>query len=133
MGMVGTFCGIVFTVSDKTIKTFEEMNWEFSAKYAVHDRHIRADLIEYVGPELETIAFSMYLSAYLGVNPSTEIENMRKIVHLGKTGWLIVGGKIYGNYKWIMEKASINLQEFDKHGRLLAAKVNVTLKEYAKR
>ncbi len=133
MARIGTFGGIVFSVSERTIKTFDEMNWEFSAKYAVHDRHIRADILEYVGPELETLTFSMVLSAFLGVNPSTEIETLRRMVHLGNAEWLIIGGKLYGNYKWVIEKVSVDLQHFDKTGKLLAAKVNLTLKEYPKR
>ena len=44
MAEVGSFGELVFKVSDKTVKTFDEMSWDFSSKYATHDRHIKADL-----------------------------------------------------------------------------------------
>lgn len=133
MAQIGSFGDLIFKVSDKQVRTFDAMNWEFSAKYATHDRHIKADLIEYMGPEIETISFSMVLSVFLGVNPLNQIKKMREMVRKGYAQRLVVGGKVYGSYKWVMEKDSAELQKFDKHGNLWAAKVKVTLKEYPKR
>ena len=109
------------------------MSWDFSAKYATPDRHIKADLIEYMGPEIETISFSMVLSVFLGVTPLKQIKKMRKMIRKGYARRLVIGGKVYGNYKWVMEKGSVELQRFDKKGNLWAAKIKVTLKEYPKR
>ena len=133
MAQIGSFGDLVFKVSDELVRTFDDMNWEFSAKYATHDRHIKADLIEYMGPEIETISFSMVFSVFLGVNPWKQIKKLRKIIRKGYTRRLVVGGKVYGNYKWVMEKGSVVMKNYDKNGNLWAAKVNVTLKEYPKR
>ena len=72
MAKIGSFGNLVFSVSDRTVKTFDGMSWDFSADYATHDRHIKADLLEYMGPGIEGISFSMVLSAFLGVNPRSE-------------------------------------------------------------
>ena len=109
------------------------MSWDFAAKYAVHDRHIKEDLLEYLGPEIENISFTMHFSAYLGLSPLEEIENLRKIVKEGRAERLVIGGRIYGSHKWVIEKVAAGLQRFDKVGTLLAAEANVTLKEYPKR
>lgn len=133
MAQIGNFGDLTFKVSDKFIRTFDEMNWEFSAKYATHDRHIKADLIEYMGPEIETISFSMVLSVFLGVTPYWQMRKLRKMIRKGYARRLVIGGKVYGNYKWVMEKGAVEMEKFDKNGMLWAAKVKVTLKEYPKR
>ncbi len=133
MAKIGSFGTLVFSVSDNTVRTFESMNWDFSANYATHDRHIKADLLEYMGPEIETISFSMFFSAFLGINPLNEVEKLRNIVREGYAERLILGGSVYGNYKWVMQKGTIDLKRFDDKGNLLAAKAKVTLKEYPKR
>lgn len=133
MARIGAFGNLVFSVSDKTIKTFDNMKWDFSSKYATHDRHIKADLLEYQGPEIESISFGIEFSVFLGVDPLKEIRKLREMVRNGYIGRLVIGGKIYGNYKWVIQKGTINLQRFDGHGNLWTAKADVTLKEYPKR
>ena len=68
MAKVGSFGDLVFSVSANTVRTFDSMSWDFSAKYTTHDRHIKADLLEYMGPEVDGISFSMFISVILGVN-----------------------------------------------------------------
>ncbi len=133
MAKIGSFGDLVFSVSDRTVKTFDGMSWDFSADYATHDRHIKADLLEYMGPGIEGISFSMVLSAFLGVNPLKEIKKLREMVKEGHAERLVIGGKVYGSYKWVMQKGTVDFQRFDNTGNLLAAKVKVTLKEYPKR
>lgn len=133
MAKIGTFAGLTFSVSDNTVKTFDDMKWDFSAKYATHDRHIQADLLEYLGPEIEGISFSMIFSVFLGTNPLNEIKKLRTIIRNGTTDRLVIGGKVYGSYKWVMQKGSVDLERYDGKGNLWAAKIKVTMKEYPKR
>lgn len=133
MATIGAFAGVTFSVSDKTVKTFNNMKWQISGKYAEHDRHLKRDLLEFLGPELETISFEMRLSVFLGVTPLTEIIKLRSIIQTGKTDRLVIGGKVYGSYKWAMTEMSVNLERFDNKGNLLVAVVDVTMKEYPKR
>ena len=109
------------------------MSWDFSADYATHDRHIKADLLEYIGPSIETISFSMVFSVFLGVNPLKEIRRLRNMVQSGYAQRLVIGGKVYGSYKWVMQKGTVDLKRFDRQGELWAASAKVTLKEYPKR
>lgn len=133
MARVGSFGDLVFSVSDKTVRTFDSMSWDFSADYATHDRHIKADLLEYIGPSIETISFSMVFSVFLGVNPLKEIRRLRNMVQSGYAQRLVIGGKVYGSYKWVMQKGTVDLKRFDRQGELWAASAKVTLKEYPKR
>lgn len=133
MAKIGTFGNLTFSVSDKTVRTFESMNWDFSAKYTTHDRHIQPDLLEYMGPEIESISFSAVFSIFLGTNPYKEIKKLRQMVRDGRAERLVLGGKVYGSYKWVMQKGTAELKRFDGKGNLWAAKVKITLKEYPKR
>ena len=83
MAKIGSFGSLAFSVSERAVKTFDSMNWDFSADYATHDRHIKADLLEYMGPGIETISFSMTFSVFLGVNPLKEIEKLRDMIRNG--------------------------------------------------
>lgn len=133
MAKIGTFGDLTFLVSDNTVRTFDGMTWDFSASYATHDRHIQADLLEFLGPDPDGISFSMVFSVFLGTNPFNEVKKLREMVKNGNAERLVLGGKVYGDYKWVMQKGSTELQRFDNKGNLWAAKVKVTLKEYPKR
>lgn len=133
MAKLGSFGGLAFSVSENTVRTFDGMSWDTSAKYATHDRHIQKDLLEFLGPELDGITFTMAFSVFLGTNPIKEVKKLQKMVRKGEMGRLILGGEVYGSYKWVATKASTKLTKFDKKGNLLAAVATVTLKEYPKR
>ena len=86
-----------------------------------------------MGPGIESISFSMTLSVFLGVNPLKEIKKLREMVRKGYAERLVIGGKVYGSYKWVMQKGTVDFQRFDNKGNLWAANIKVTLKEYPKR
>ena len=133
MAKIGSFGELAFSVSDQSVRTFDGMSCDISGKYSTHDRHLKSDLQEFLGPEPEDISFSMVFSVFLGVNPLTEIERLRSYVKTGRTERLIIGGRVYGDYKWVIQKISAELQRFDGKGNLWAAQVKVTMKEYPKR
>ncbi len=133
MGTLGTLGGIIFSVSNSKINTFDAMKWDSSARYATHDRHLKDILLEFVGEGADTISFSMYFSVFDGVNPITEIEKLLKAERSGEVMRLIIGGKPYGKSKWVIDKLSKDLQHWDGKGNLLIASVNVSLIAYAGR
>lgn len=133
MGRIGEFGNLVFSVSDSKIKTFDGLSWKVSAQYATHDRHLQEDILEFLGPEPGTISFPMKFSVFLGVNPLKEIKKLQTMVRTGQAERLIIGGKVYGTYKWVCTDASAELTTFDNRGNCWAATVKTTLKEYPKR
>ena len=80
MAKIGTFGKLSFIVSSNTVKTFDELKWDTSAKYATHDRHLKDDLLEFLGPEPEQITFKMKFSVFLGVNPLKAVNDLRGMV-----------------------------------------------------
>lgn len=129
MAIMGALGKTTFSVSNKTINTFKNLKWDSSAQYASHDRYLLTPKIEYTGINSDTISFDMYFSAFLGVNPTREIESLSKSEVTGEVMRLVIGNKIYGS-KWVITKTSKSLEYFDKKGRLLVAKVSISLLAY---
>lgn len=133
MAKIGTFGSLAFSVSSKTVKTFDKISLKASAKYATHDRHIKRDLLEYLGPEPKTVDFQMAFSVFHGTNPLREVEKLNKMCETGVAERLVIGGKKYGSYKWVITSVSSELTRYDNKGNAWAAVAKVTMKEYPKR
>lgn len=133
MAKIGKFGSLSFVVSSRKVSTFDDLKWETSANYATHDRHLKTDLLEFLGPEPEQITFKMKFSAFLGVNPLQMVNTLRSMIRNGVAERLVIGGRVYGDYKWAIIKQSAALRTFDNRGNCWAAEVTVTLKEYGKR
>lgn len=97
MAKIGSFGSLVFSVSENTVKTFDKLSWKTSAKYATHDRHIKRDVQEFLGPEPGSISFTMAFSVFHGTNPLTEVLKLNKMVEKGITERLVLGGRVYGS------------------------------------
>ena len=81
MAQIGTLGDIVFSVSQNTVKTFEGLKIDSKTNYAKHTRHNKKPLLEFQYNDTDTASFSVYWSAYLGVNPKKmqdKIDKYRK-------------------------------------------------------
>lgn len=133
MAKIGSFGDLVFSVSENTVRTFNDFNWKVSASYATHDRHVQRDVLEFLGPEPEEITFKMAFSVFHGVNPIDEVERLNQMCREGIAARLIIGTKKYGSYKWVVTSVSSEMKRFDNKGNCWGAAASVTLKEYAER
>lgn len=133
MALIGSWGDVVFSVSREEIKTFDGLKWDSGASYATHERHLKEPLLEFTGTEVESMTFNMFFSAFLGVNPMTEITRLLRAMRKGEANRLIIGPKAYGTNKWVITKLSNSLPRYDGRGNLLAASVSVTMNSYARR
>lgn len=133
MGQIGSLGNIQFVVSSKTVRTFEQLQWDVQANYATHDRHLQSDLLEFLGPQPDGINLPIKFSVFLGTNPLKEVEKLRAQIRNGMAERLILGGRVYGEYKWVITKMSATLNTYDNRGNCWAASTTLTLKEYARR
>ena len=133
MAVIGTWGDITFAVSRNQIKTFDGLKWDSGAKYSTHDRHLKEPLLEFTGTDVESMTFTMFFSAFLGVNPIAEVSKMLKAMRRGEVHRLVIGPKAYGTNKWVITKLSNSLNRYDNPGNLLVAKVSVTMKSYSGR
>jgi hypothetical protein len=133
MAVIGTWGDITFAVSRNQIKTFDGLKWDSGAKYSTHDRHLKEPLLEFTGTDVESMTFTMFFSAFLGVNPIAEVSKLLKAMRRGEVHRLVIGPKAYGTNKWVITKLSNSLNRYDNRGNLLVAKVSVTMKSYSSR
>lgn len=133
MATVGSLGDVVFSVSKRRVKTITSVKWVSGARYSFHSRHLLKPLPEFQGPDTGTLSFDVTLSVFLGVVPSNEIRKLNQYVEEGRTLPFILGRKIMGSYRWVIDKASKDLERFDKKGNLVAARVSLSLKEYPRR
>lgn len=133
MAVIGTWGDITFAVSRNQIKTFDGLKWDSGAKYSTHDRHLKEPLLEFTGTDVESMTFTMFFSAFLGVNPIAEVSKMLKAMRRGEVHRLVIGPKAYGTNKWVITKLSNSMNRYDNRGNLLVAKVSVTMKSYSGR
>lgn len=129
MATIGGLGKTTFSVSKKAIRTFDNLKWDSSVQFASHDRHLLTPKKEFTGINDDTITFDMYFSVFLGLDPSREIDNLLAAERSGEAMRLVIGNKIYGG-RWVIVKTSKALERFDKKGRLLVAKVNVSIESY---
>ena len=133
MAIIGSWGDITFSVSRLTVKTFDGLKWESGVKYSAHDRHLKEPLLEFAGPDTESMSFSMFFSVFLGVNPIAEVSKLLKAMRRGEVHRLVIGPKAYGTSKWVITKVSSSLDKYDSKGNLLSSKVSVTMKSYSSR
>ena len=99
MAFIGSWGGVTFSVSRQTVKTFDGLKWESGVKYAAHDRHLEEPLLEFTGPDTESISFSMFFSVLLRVNPIAEVSKLLQAMRRGEARRLVIGLKAYGTNK----------------------------------
>lgn len=129
MATIGALGKTTFSVTKKAIRTFNNLKWDSSVQFASHDRHLLPPKLEYTGINSDTITFDMYFSVFLGLDPLKEIENLLASERKGEVMRLVIGNKIYGG-RWVITNTSKALNYFDKKGKLLVAKVGVSLLAY---
>lgn len=129
---VGSLGNIVFTVSDDTVKTISNFVWSGSARYSTHQRHLTNALTEFTGIDPDSITVDVVVSAYLGVNPMTEIKRIVEYEQSGTVLPLTVGTQSYGRYRWVISGHKTKIQTYDGRGNVTSATISLTLQEYLK-
>lgn len=125
---LGAFGNIVFETSDSRVRTWQQMSRKGTARFAKHVVAEGKPQLEFLGPDLEELNISIRLSAQLGVDPETELENMRAIRDAGEEKTLVVGGRVVG--KFVLEEVNEEHRRHNGYGGLLLAEVQIKLTEY---
>lgn len=125
---IGTFGPVTFEVSAEKTRTFDDFQRKTSAKFEEHAIIGQKAKLEFISPGLDEISFQVIFSAFHGLNPLKEANQLREIVQKGEYLPLIIGGKTLGNYA--IENISEAWKYIDNKGYVLYIAVDVSLKEY---
>lgn len=121
---------VVFSVSDRRVLTFSDMNRSVGSSWAAHSRIGLKDQVEYLRPNLQKLTFTIDLDASLGVRPRTVLELLEHHAERGSVFPFVVGGRRVGRFQWRMTDVSEEWETIYNRGELYRAKVNVTMEEY---
>ncbi|BBB91063.1 MAG TPA: phage tail protein [Methylomusa anaerophila] len=125
---IGTFGPITFEVSTTKTRTFDDFKRKTQSKFEQHDIVGLKPKIEFVSPGLDEISFQVIFSAFHGLNPKKEANQLREIVQKGEYNSLVVGGQVLGNF--VVDNISEAWKYVDNQGNVLHIAVDVSLKEY---
>ena len=91
MAFVGTFGALVFEASGMRIHTFNEMGVSTENRFAQHDVHLEVPVLEFVGPGLTEVNFSMSFNKQWGSDPIVSLLLLRTYLKFGFYSPLLVG------------------------------------------
>ena len=97
MAEIGTLGDIVFKVSANKVRTFDDLKIDSKTNYAKHTRHLKKPLLEFQYNDADTASLTIYLSAFLGVNPKKMQNKIDKYRKKGKILTLVIGGNTAAN------------------------------------
>lgn len=121
---------IAFEVSSERIQTFNSLSREVKGRWATHDVIGKKAKSEFLGADLSDISFAITLSANHGIRPRDTIERIEQAVENGEHFPFVLGGKLIGKYDWKITSVSESYDKIIADGRVVRAKVNITLQEY---
>lgn len=116
------------------VLTFDNLQREGAGRWATHEiiGQDRKPLLEFIGPDLESLSFSIFMSTFLGVNPATELQKLRALRDGGIVCDFMIGGAALSTNQWVIKSLSEAHRTIDGSGNLLVAAVNVSMQEYSK-
>lgn len=126
--MIGTFGPVTFVASADILRTLNGFTRKREGRYAVHDVANGKPRLEFTGPGLYEVSFSMRFDAAFGLVPKSELDALAKIRDEGRAEYMIIGRHPIGRF--VITGLDEAWTRIDGAGRLLVATVNVSLKEY---
>jgi len=127
---IGSLGPIVFEVSSQKIRTFKGLKRATKARYGSHEVIGSKPVLEFIGPDIEEISFTMQFSAAWGLNPQDETKKVREICEKGEANYFVLNNQTVGENPWIIESVSESVDVVDNNGRVVTTQIDVTLKEY---
>ena len=132
MALIGTFGVLVFEASGMRVHTFDNLNVSTANRFAQHDVHLEVPILEYIGPGLSDVSFSMNFNKQWGSDPIESLLILRAYLKFGFISPLLVGLRpiTLGTNMFVCTQVDEEHKFFDASGNLFGASVNVQLREY---
>ena len=132
MALVGTFGVLIFEASTRRVHTFSDMAVSTENRFAEHAVHLETPVLEYVGPGLTQVHFSMNFNTQWGSDPTVSLLVLRGYLKYGFISPLLVGMRpvTLGFNMFVCTAVSEEHKYFDAAGVLFGAAVDVSLREY---
>jgi hypothetical protein len=133
MALLGAYGALIFECSRRRVHTFSDLTVSDSARFAQHDVHLQAPILEFCGPGLSEVSFTMNFNTMWNADPHISLVILRRYSKTGIVAPLLVGGKplvIYSPNLWVLTSLGETHKWFTRDGILMGASADVSLKEY---
>ncbi len=127
---LGALGDIAFTVSSNKVITFNNLKQNTKARYTSHAVIGQKPILEYIGPDLEEITFTMQFAMQVGVDPREEVAKVREKCQKAEPLYFVLNNQTVGENPWIIESVGESVDTVDNLGRIIVTEIEVTLKEY---
>lgn len=128
--MIGYYGDIVFETSDSRILNFSDFQRSVASRWAKHESIGKKPTAEFLGPDLDTISFTVHLNGNYGVHPRDEMNRWLIKARAGTAETLVIGNKALGVDKWTVKSVSQLWGVIMNKGEVLTGNVDVELEEY---
>lgn len=128
--IIGSFGEVVFEVSRFKVRTFDDFKRSGSGRWATHEVINKKQVLEFLGPGMESISFTMQLNATLGINPAEDLRILREMRDSGKNYPLVLADAVVGDNNWSVKSLDESVNKFDGWGSILSVTVGISLEEY---
>lgn len=132
MSRVGSFGGVVFSVSKKRVKTFNDLSETQTAKYAEAERYLNSPSVQFVGMKSAALSMTITLSAAMGVEPLKQYQILSRYMKKGYAYSFFIGKQKIGVYKWVITSMKTDYKQIDYSGNINEMKITLSLTSYEK-
>jgi len=131
--MIGTFAGLIFGVYPTgSIITFADFKKKVASRFHEHEVLGQKPKLEYLGPKLDEITFTMAFNVAWGASPEVMLPLLEDYVRECTVAPLIIGisGIALGNSQYVIKSLGEDHHFINMWGQVEGASVQVTMSEY---
>lgn len=127
---VGTFMGMVFTVSQQKLLTPSNFKGSTGSDWATHDVVGGKSRSEWTGPKLKSYSFDLLLRAQDGVPPRATLSVLQQRAESCATDYFVIGGRPLSSFPFKITDISEEWGAVLAGGEMIECKVSLTVEEY---
>ena len=121
---------VVFETSDKRILNFQSFKRSVKGRWARHERIGKKPIKQFLGPDDDSITFTITLNAEHGVKPRKTVENIEKLIQKGTPQMVVIGSQKVGSGKYYISEMSEAWERILNKGEVVKIVCDITLEEY---
>ncbi len=121
---------VIFETSDKKIFNFTRMQRTVKGRWASHTRVRKKPKKQFLGPDADSITFTIELNAMHGVKPRKTVNNIEKLIRTSKPQTVVIGNKRVGKNKFVITEMSESWETILNKGEVVKIVCDLTLEEY---
>ena len=121
------FLDVSFKITSKQVKALDDLSLDFSADTVEGEAINGKKSLSVKGLALQSFSLSYLTTTAGGGDPRGEIETLKK--RLDRSGFLYIGGKVYGKNRFKLTGVNLSAQEIDHNGIILVATITLNLQE----